>query len=73
MAIAVGATVPAWAHDTTERASVSSAGVQGNDFSGFISANGRFVAFASDSSNLVPGDTNNTVDVFVHDRQTGKR
>jgi hypothetical protein len=36
-----------------------------------ISADGRFVAFASHASNLVPGDTNGNVDVFVHDRQTG--
>jgi Tol biopolymer transport system component len=36
-----------------------------------ISANGRFVAFPSLSSDLVPTDTNNTVDVFVRDLQTG--
>lgn len=35
-----------------------------------ISADGRFVAFASDADNLVPGDTNHSMDVFVHDRQT---
>lgn len=34
-----------------------------------ISANGRYVAFTSDASNLVPGDTNNKRDVFVFDRQ----
>lgn len=33
-----------------------------------ISADGRFVAFAAKSSNLVAGDTNNQFDVFVHDR-----
>lgn len=32
-----------------------------------ISANGRFVSFASGSSNLVPDDTNNTYDIFVAD------
>jgi Tol biopolymer transport system component len=37
-----------------------------------ISADGRFVAFVSDADNLVPGDTNGVVDVFVHDRQTGR-
>jgi Tol biopolymer transport system component len=37
-----------------------------------ISADGRFVGFQSDARNLVPGDTNNTTDVFVLDRQTGK-
>ena len=36
-----------------------------------ISADGRYVAFASDASNLVPGDTNNAPDVFVRDLQTG--
>src|SRR5262249_50767924 len=33
-----------------------------------LSADGRFVAFASDASNLVAGDTNAAADVFVHDR-----
>ncbi|HEY3239038.1 MAG TPA: hypothetical protein VGL92_05695 [Acidimicrobiia bacterium] len=36
-----------------------------------ISANGRFVAFDSDSPALVAGDTNRVRDVFVHDRATG--
>ena len=36
-----------------------------------ISANGRFVAFYSAASDLVPGDTNLACDVFVHDRKTG--
>ena len=36
--------------------------------SGSISGNGRFVAFYSASSQLVPGDTNNVADVFVRDR-----
>ncbi|MET0853608.1 MAG: hypothetical protein ABWY30_03185, partial [Microterricola sp.] len=31
---------------------------------------GRFVAYSSDASNLVPGDTNGAADVFVVDRQT---
>ena len=35
-----------------------------------ISADGRYVAFQSDAPNLVPGDTNGTDDIFVHDRQT---
>jgi hypothetical protein len=33
-----------------------------------ISADGRFVAFASSAFNLVPGDTNRADDVFVRDR-----
>jgi WD40 repeat protein len=57
----------------TERVSVSSSGVEGNSWSydASISADGRYVAFASPSDNLVPGDTNSHEDVFVHDRQTG--
>ncbi len=58
---------------TTTRVSVDSAGNEGNGRSSAssISANGRFVAFSSDASNLVPGDTNRVEDVFVHDRKTG--
>lgn len=36
-----------------------------------ISANGRYIAFRSRSSDLVPGDTNNVVDIFRFDRVTG--
>jgi Tol biopolymer transport system component len=59
----------------TERVSISSTGTQGNDISGRlsrpdVSADGRFVAFDSQASNLVTGDTNGkTVDVFVRDRK----
>lgn len=35
-----------------------------------ISADGRYVAFSSYASDLVPGDTNGYEDVFVWDRQT---
>jgi len=78
---------------TMERVSVASDGTQGNGESGVIlhqegwsdgpsiSADGRWVAFTSNASNLVPGDTNecddpiigphNCYDVFVHDRQAG--
>jgi Tol biopolymer transport system component len=58
----------------TRRVSVDSAGVQGNADSYFdprISADGRYVAFASHASNLVAGDDNGQLDVFVHDRQSG--
>lgn len=59
----------------TTRVSVASDGTQANDFSfapGSLSADGRFVVFDSDATNLVPGDTNMVTDVFVHDRQTGE-
>ena len=58
----------------TYRVSVSSAGVQGNSDSTFpaISANGRYVAFASNASNLVTGDSNGFEDVFLRDRTLHK-
>jgi Tol biopolymer transport system component len=57
----------------TELISVSSSGEQGNGDSApsAISADGRDVAFSSDGSNLVAGDTNRTEDVFVRDRELG--
>jgi len=36
-----------------------------------VSSDGRYVAFASYSTNLVSGDTNGSIDVFVRDRQMG--
>jgi len=58
---------------TTTRLSVDSSGKQGNDNSDSpsISADGHYVAFYSYASNLVSGDTNNRVDVFLRDRQAG--
>lgn len=56
---------------TTSRVSVSSSGTQGNvgSFGGVsISLDGRFVAFQSAASNLVPGDVAGTEDIFVRDR-----
>lgn len=58
---------------TTVRASVSTAGVEGNGESRYatISADGRFVAFESSSDNIVAGDTNGCRDVFVRDLLLG--
>ncbi|MDH4063431.1 MAG: hypothetical protein OEW19_03460, partial [Acidobacteriota bacterium] len=58
---------------TTTRVSVGTGGAQGNGDGQFpsISADGRWVAFESRASNLVPGDTNLSWDVLVHDRETG--
>ncbi len=55
---------------TTSRASVSASGIPGDGTSNYpsVSADGRYVAFASEATNLVPGDTNLHTDVFVHDR-----
>ena len=64
---------PAALAATLERVSVASDRTQGNSFSSdpAITPDGRFVAFDSSASNLVPGDTNGFPDVFVHDRLTG--
>jgi Tol biopolymer transport system component len=62
---------------TTERVSIATDGTQANDHCGVggvgvaISADGRYVAFPSDASNLVAGDTNARRDAFVRDRQAG--
>jgi Ca2+-binding RTX toxin-like protein len=53
--------------NTTTNVSVDSAGNSGGGGSPSISADGRFVAFSSESSNIVPGDTNNSTDIFVVD------
>jgi uncharacterized repeat protein (TIGR01451 family) len=48
--------------------SVATNGTQGNATSWYpaISTYGRYVAFQSDASNLVSGDTNGYTDIFVH-------
>jgi Tol biopolymer transport system component len=58
---------------STVRVSVDSVGAEGDNNSNFpsISADGRYVAFVSDATNLVAGDNNGSADVFVHDFQTG--
>lgn len=56
--------------NTTQRVSVDDFGNQSNGLSGGpgISADGRFVAFASFASNFVPDDGNGFSDVYVYDR-----
>lgn len=56
-----------------DRVSVGSGGVEsdGPSHSGVISDDGRYVAFVSEATNLVVGDTNGLDDVFLHDRQLG--
>jgi len=58
----------------TTRVSVSSDGEEanGDSWGPALTPDGRYVAFASDASNLMPEDTNGVSDVFVHDRQTGE-
>ncbi len=57
----------------TTRVSVATDGTQASldSYGSSISADGRYVAFGSEASNLVAGDTNGQWDVFVHDRNTG--
>ncbi len=43
----------------------------GNSFDPVISADGRYVAFASQATNLVPGDTNGFNDIFLRDLVAG--
>jgi hypothetical protein len=59
--------------NSVERSSLSSSEEQGNNRSSFadVSADGRYVAFHSEASNLVADDTNNAWDVFVRDRLAG--
>src|SRR5262245_6424112 len=73
---------------TTAVASLNSSGAQSNGISiePSVSADGRFIAFTSDATNLVQGDTNQCFynlldesfqpgdcpDVFVRDRLSGK-
>ena len=53
--------------NTIKRVSVAGGGTEGNDpsYSPSISADGRYVAFHSDATNLVAGDTNGWMDVFA--------
>ncbi len=68
----IAAALPSTGQETI-RVSVAPGGVQADGGSGRskISANGRFVAFLSDASNLVGGDTNGRADIFVHDTLAG--
>jgi Tol biopolymer transport system component len=65
-----------FARNRTERVSVASDGSEAEPFSfsfgASMSADGRYVAFQSGASNLVPGDDNATTDVFIRDRQRGR-
>jgi TolB protein len=72
---------------TTELVSVNSSGIPSDGISidPAISADGKYVVFTSDATNLVPGDTNQCFyglldetsrpgdcpDIFVHNRETG--
>jgi hypothetical protein len=61
------------ARNTTTCVSVNDAGIIGNASSRtpILSSNGRYAAFSSSATNLVPGDTNATSDAFVRDLRRG--
>jgi Tol biopolymer transport system component len=56
----------------TERVSVCADGMppDGSSSDPAISRDGRYVAFASEATNLVPGDRNRSADVFLRDLRT---
>ena len=57
----------------TERVSIADNEAEAplGGYGGLVSADGRYVAFSSDSANLVALDTNMSTDVFVRDRVAG--
>ena len=62
-------------HHRTRRVSVGSQGQQGFGWTDYpaISGDGNYVAFASQSENLVANDTNGTAyDIFLHDLRNGE-
>src|SRR5262245_15833809 len=71
LSLSLLSTAPLSSQQTT-RASLGVGGAQANGGSHLpaLSGDGRFVAFASGASNLVPVDTNGFEDVFVRDRQS---
>lgn len=58
---------------SVQRASTDAAGAEADAESGHVSlaADGRFVAFSSIATNLVPDDTNGKTDVFIKDMKSG--
>ena len=74
VALALAAPASSLAATRTKRASVDSSGAQSlgsTSGSPVISANGRYVAFESDANDLAATDSNDTDDIYVHDRRTG--
>lgn len=59
-------------NDRVHRVSITYDGSEpnGNSWQPVLSADGRYVAFVSEASNLVEGDTNGVADIFWLDRQT---
>ncbi|MEI7992200.1 MAG: hypothetical protein WCH93_07200 [Actinomycetota bacterium] len=73
-AIVVSGALPAAAVASTTSvvsAAPNGANADSGSYDSSVSADGRYVAFESDASNLVAGDTNGVSDVFVRDMSTG--
>jgi Tol biopolymer transport system component len=62
------------AANTTTRISVGAGGAQadGGSFRPAISADGNKIVFESTATNLIAGDSNQTIDIFIYDRSTGE-
>ena len=62
-----------YVHDRVAGTTVAASSVAGNGAStqAQISLDGQWVVFQSDATNLVPGDTNGTTDVFLSEVATG--
>ncbi|MBI5929038.1 MAG: PD40 domain-containing protein [Chloroflexi bacterium] len=66
------------AQNSIHRVSVATGDFEGNrgsptnsyELPSAISGDGRYVVFESEATNLVPNDTNNVADIFLHDRAT---
>jgi hypothetical protein len=58
---------------TTKRISIGHDGSQadGSSNAPSVSDDGRWFVYSSNATNLVPGDTNNLLDIFLYDRSTG--
>ncbi len=73
LAIGPAASAQAAVHGTALISGGTGAKAANNSsFTPSASADGRYVAFVSEASNLVPKDTNRKADVFLRDTETGK-
>jgi Tol biopolymer transport system component len=73
--LVTGLGIPGWAAQKgIARVSVSNTGRQGNgnSYGPSISTNGRWIAFSSDASDLVPHDNNGWPDAFVRNLRNGQ-
>ena len=70
LVVCLALAAPAAAQPTRVTAALGGNPPNGPNGAGVLSADGRFVAFESEASNLVTGDTNDSTDVFVRDLLT---